>query len=288
MTDKIEIRITLDAPPSRVFEAWTRAGELEQWFAEKAFISEPEKRYDFWGRFTPEAPGPDSGRHRLLAHESPSKLGFSWRVRGEETTVDIGLEKTERGTLLRLKQDVPGRPKTNLSLADFWMLSLENLRLWLKNGSPPVRCDYSSRARGDVELAVDIEATREAVFGGLIRPEELNRWIAAKAEVEPVRGGRISFGWPEGGPIKILEIVPNQKLAYSWAEDVPETVVTWTLQGSGSKTRLLLVHSGFAADRGTEDYRTGWLKHVVWLKSMLEEGPSWKGPEPVTTDWTAV
>jgi hypothetical protein len=37
------------------------------------------------------------------------------------------------------------------------------------------------------------------------------------------------------------------------------------------------VHSGFG-DRDTEDFRTGWLKHVVWMKALVERGDSWVPP----------
>ncbi len=288
MTEKIEFKIDINAPASKVFEALTEAGKLEQWFAEKAYVSQSKKQYDFWGRYTPEAPGPESGRNHLLTYEPHTKLGFNWRVRGEETQVNIALEETTGGTSVRLEHEAPARPHTHLSLGDFWMLSFENLRRFLKDGSAPIRCDYSSPPRGDVELAVEIGATPEDVYRGLTRPEEVNRWIADKADIEPVVGGRYSFGW-EWGPVKILDLVPNEKLVHSWTEpDMPETVVTWTLEGSGGKTRLLLVHSGFAPDRETEDLRTGWMKHVIWLKVMLEQGESWQAPGVITMDHEAV
>ncbi len=284
MTEKIELNIEFETGPPRVFDALTRPDALEQWFAERAFVSETEKRYDFWGRFTPDAPGEEAGRHRLRVYQPDERLGFDWRLRGEDTTVEMRLEEAGGKTLLRFEQDVPARPKTECAVGDFWMLSFENLRRWLKDGSTPVRCDYSEIPRGSVELSIDFEADRDAVFGALLGPDELNRWIAAKAEVDPVLGGRMSFGWEGEGPVKILEIVPSEKLAYSWRHgDEPETVVSWSLEGSEGKTRLLLVHSGFG-DRATEDFRTGWLKHVLWMKAMLEQGESWTGPELVSMD----
>jgi hypothetical protein len=88
-------------------------------------------------------------------------------------------------------------------------------------------------------------------------------------------GGKYDFGW-SGGPINILEIEPGRKLSYSWHYgDDPETIVTWALEGSEGGTRLTLVHSGFAPDRPTHDYTTGWHKFVNDLKSMIEIGSSW-------------
>jgi uncharacterized protein YndB with AHSA1/START domain len=283
MNPKIEIAIDVAAKPPTVFEALTETSKLEQWFAERAFVSASESRFDFWGRFTPGHPGPDSGRHALRAFEPPRKLAFDWKLRGKETRVDIALDETKDGTLVRLEHDAPLRAGTEMSLADFWLLSFENLRRFVEDGKAPVRCDYSSTPRGRVDLAVDIDADPEEVFDALMRPEKLDVWMAAKSEVEPRVGGRYRFGWPGEGPIRILDLVPGEKLSYSWAHaGDPETVVTWTLEGSGGKTRLELVHSGFG-DRDTEDFRTGWLKHILWMKGLVEKA-SFKAPALARSD----
>jgi uncharacterized protein YndB with AHSA1/START domain len=281
MSPPIEIAIDVAAPPSRVFEALTRTAELERWFTEKAFVSEADGRFDFWGRHTPGNPDRESGRHRLRAFEPEARLTFEWSLRQKDTTVDIALERSPRGTSVKLTHDAPRRGSTEISIADFWLLSFENLRRFLEEGKAPVLCDYSTTPRGAAELVVDIEASPEAVFQALTRPLDLDRWMTAKSTVEPVVGGRMSFGWPAEGPVRILSIVPNERLSYSWAHaNDPETVVTWTLErpnGRGAATRLTLVHSGFG-DRDTEDFRTGWLKHVVWMKALVERGASWAPP----------
>lgn len=286
MNDGIDIRMEIDAPPAKVFEALTTTAYLEAWFAERAQVSTDEARYDFWGRFTPYAPGPEEGRHRLLSVESNAKLVFRWPVRGAETTVAIDIAPRAGGALLRLKHDAPPRERGDLSLADFWMLSFENLRRFLRDGAAPLRCDYTSIPHDVVELDLEIEASREEVFRGLTDERILNRWIAAgSADVEPTLGGRYRY-WDGQGPIKILSIVPNEKLSCSWkyGED-PETVVSWTLSGSEGRTRISLVHSGFGRD--VEDFRTGWLRHMLWLKETLEQGESWSRPVLATTDCRA-
>ena len=198
----IEIAIDVAAPPSRVFEALTRASELERWFTEKAFVSESEGRFDFWGRHTPGNPGRDAGRHRLRAFEPALRLAFEWSLRGKDTTVDIALAPSSRGTSLKLMHDAPPRGVTEISVADFWFLSLENLRRFLEEGKAPVLCDYSTAPKGGAEIVVDIEAPPEAVFRALTHPSDLDRWMTAKSSVEPVVGGRMSFGWPTDGPVR--------------------------------------------------------------------------------------
>jgi uncharacterized protein YndB with AHSA1/START domain len=290
MSERVAVQLNIAVAPEKVFRALTRSDELARWFAEHADVSLSEKRYDFWGRFTLEAPDRAQGHHPILALEPDRRLKFGWRVRGAETTVEITLAPKAKDTSLALVQDgLPPRPSGQASLADFWDLSLLNLQGWLERQAVGPRCDYASGQRGDVRLSVEIDASREAVFQALIKPEELERYIAQKAIVEPRAGGRYSFGWQNDGPIKILELVPNEKLSYSWWYERPEdTIVTWALEGSGGRTRLVLVHSGFGADRLSEDFRTGWLAFLVRIKALVESGPAWQTPTATANDYTAV
>lgn len=179
---------------------------------------------------------------------------------------------------------MPERKTGEASFTDFWDLSLENLRGWVERRVIGARCDFSGERTGDVHLEVDIAAPPEAVFHALITPEELDRYFATRAVVEPYVGGRYDFGWGNGGPVKILELAPPEKLTYSWEyPPEPPTVVTWTLERSGGGTRLMLVHSGFGSERLTEEYQTGWLNCLNRIKFLVEGGPTWRVPSHPTT-----
>lgn len=76
---------------------------------------------------------------------------------------------------------------------------------------------------------------------------------------------------------KVLEIVPFEKLVYSWkagpGNDVItlDTVVEWTLKKYGNGTKLLLKHKGFketnlAIFTGMTD---GWEKNIQKMISFL-------------------
>jgi uncharacterized protein YndB with AHSA1/START domain len=261
-----ELQIALNATPDTILAAWTDA--LPNWFAEYADVSIPEKRYDFWGDFTPGAPDRDGGRHPLLDYKAGKALKFSWRLGEEESVIEIGIYPREAQQIVVVRQEgsIP---------EDFWFLSLENLRRHL-DGKPPVRCDYTQPMLGDIERTIEIDGAPEAVFDLLIKPEQLNRWIASNATVEPVVGGRYDYGWPNDTSLtKILELVPNQRLKIDLQHE-NEEIITWTLEGSGGKTRLTLVHSGFAPDQYTGDISTGWLNFMSWMKSIVEYGDSWQ------------
>lgn len=282
----LHMQIALTAPPERIFEALTTADQLNIWFAEQANVSLDEKIYAFWGKFTLGAPNQEAGQHRLLAYERNKSLKFQWFYQEAETTVAFYIEPREQGAILILQQDVsPG--SHNISKAnfeDFWFLSLENLRRFLDGKAVVARCDFSAMKPGDFSHTIDIDASPETVFDALINPAQLNRWIASNAVVEPVVGGKYDYGWKGIDGVKILEIKPSEKLAIHWPEANPEaeapvnTVVTWTLEGSGGKTRLTIVHSGFAPTTPTDGIQAGWLNFINWIKSMLEYGAVWQPP----------
>lgn len=289
MSKTIEIHIDLNASPEAVFAALTDANALEAWFAERAEVDLNQGRYAFWGRYTPEAPAREAARQQLIEAQSPQALCLGWRVRGGETTVAYALQPQGRGTRLRLcHEGLPPWRKGEYSFSDFWSMALENLRTWLDRGVVGARCEFDAPRHGDIRLDIEIDAPPEHVFKALTDPKEMERYIAQQATVELKVGGRYSFGWESGGPIKILDLVPNELLSYSWRferEGEPETAVTWELAGSGGKTRLTLVHSGFDPAEPRNDYGVGWMGFLVWMKSMLESGPGWKRAELRSVDY---
>jgi uncharacterized protein YndB with AHSA1/START domain len=276
VTQPLRIQIALPAASPAVFKALTNSNQLRAWFAEHADVSLSEKRYDFWGRFTPEAPDRDHGRHPLLSLEDGRAVEFGWKLTGQDTTVKFQLEPRGDQLLFVLTQSgiAQSHDSSHFTFEDFWFLSLENLRRFA-HGKAAVRCDFTRPMVGDIQHSVEIDGTSDAVFDVLIKPEQLERWIASHATVEPVVGGDYDFGWGMGEPLKILELIPNEKLAISWPEG-NGTVVTWTLNASGGKTRLTLVHSGFAPDQPTGGLNAGWLNFASWIKSIVEFGPDWQ------------
>ena len=248
------------------------------WFAEFADIRLDEHSFDYWGRFTPGCPTREQGYHQLTAVEPGHHLRWTWDVPGHSTEVAVMLAPRDDGTLVVVRHAVPTDHEIAApNFEDFWLLSLENLRRHLDRRSDVVRCDFSAIRGGDISHSVLIDGSRDEVFGALIRPDQLERWIASRAIVEPKVGGRYELGWEQGGPVKILELVTDERLATVWPEET-ETVVTWTLEELDGKTRLTLVHSGFAPDQPTGGLDAGWLNFMSWIKSLVEYGPAWRPP----------
>jgi uncharacterized protein YndB with AHSA1/START domain len=289
VSETITAELTIAAPRTAVFEALSANAALTTWFAEAAEIAPETHSFDFWGRYTPETPCREGGRHPLFNWDPERGVAFGWNVRGAATTVTVSLAEAERGTRVTLVHaDVPDRQPGQYSFADFWDLSLQNLRGWVERREIGRRCDFSLHEKDAVRLSMAVGAAPAEVFAALIEPRLLDRYVASSATVEPHVGGRYDFGWEDGGPVQILELVTGERLAYAWEySGEPATVVTWTLEASGGETHVVLVHSGFGPDRVNDDYSTGWLKFLHSLKFMLETGRDWQAPSFSSTDYEA-
>ncbi|MDH3891864.1 MAG: SRPBCC domain-containing protein [candidate division Zixibacteria bacterium] len=273
---ELNLGIDIKASVEKVYLALTDPRALTNWFAEHTDVSIEDSRYDFWGRSTPDNPSREQGCHRLIRVIPEKLLEFEWRLRDIDSIVQYELHTSSPGCVLTMyHRDFPQSRPNQSSIGDFWSHALEGLRHWLERGRAYQLLDYSQVQKGDVRVSVEIDAVPSMVFRALTDATQMERWIGSKGAIDPKPGGKIDFGWGMG-PIKILEIVPDAKLAYSWQwEGEPETIATWTLGGSGGKTRVTIVQSGFAPDRDNEDYFIGWSKFAARLKTMLEEGPDW-------------
>ncbi len=277
MNKVLHIQQTIAAPASTVFNALTEDKALKTWFAEHASVSLDDGRYDFWGRLTPETPGREGGRHEIEIHEPGRRLQYRWRLRDGDTTVDLRLTERDGETVVGMwHHDIPSVPGS-FSMNDIWSLWLENLRRYV-DGRPTVRCDFSSIAPGDFTHAVEIDGSVAEVWNTLVEPEAKTRWIAHSDTASPAVG-RDWIDWGEGaGALKILDLVPNERLVLGWEIDGEPTVVTWSIEGAAGKARLTLTHSGFGPDRRTDGEWAGWLAYLVRVQSLVEYGIDWLPP----------
>jgi uncharacterized protein YndB with AHSA1/START domain len=127
------------------------------------------------------------------------------------------------------------------------------------------------------------------IWRTLTTGELIGRWLMAPTGFEPVRGKRFTFQTKPAGAwdgvihCEVLEVVPNERLAYGWKSGddgnvgygAPlDTVVTWTLTPVGSGTRLRLVHAGFVTPKNDAAFDTmsaGWSKVIHSVGSIAGE-----------------
>lgn len=281
MSTPLHFQHTINARPERVFDALTQREALETWFAEHADVALEEGRYDFWGCHTPETPSRERGRHAIILFEPNRRLQYVWQLRGSDTTVDFRLTQKDSKTIVGLwHENIPSVPQGQpgcYSLGDIWWLWLENLRRYTE-GRSVVRSDFSVDMRGDLVKSIDIDGSPEDVWRALTDPDLRNQWIAAGV-TDDIAVGEDWIDWgDEHGGLKVLEIHPGQSFSMAWEIENTPTVVTWTVEGTGSRTRLTLAHSGFAPDRQSDGEWGGWITYLSMIKSVVEYGREWLPP----------
>jgi len=84
--------------------------------------------------------------------------------------------------------------------------------------------------------------------------------VGGKYHIDFWSHGKDNFG-------EFLEIVPDRKIVFSWCESFvpdrkPDTRVSIELFPDGSKTRLVLVHTGFTSQEISDAHQNGWMAGV--------------------------
>jgi uncharacterized protein YndB with AHSA1/START domain len=107
------------------------------------------------------------------------------------------------------------------------------------------------------------------VFASITDSEAVTRWFGFPIEIEPYVGGRFAMGGlaNDPSPAKVLELEPDRRFSLDWGGP---GVGTWELEGSGGKTRLTLVQSGFDAERPPYAAWGGFLAGVAELRRYHE------------------
>ncbi|MDB5023540.1 MAG: hypothetical protein JWP78_1295 [Mucilaginibacter sp.] len=125
----------------------------------------------------------------------------------------------------------------------------------------------------------------ERVWEYLTKPELMEQWLM-KNDFQPIIGLDFQF---RTGPIpsldfdgifycKVLEVIPFEKLSYSWksgpgeGEITLDSVVIWKLEPKDKGTELFLEHSGFAKKENLDFYTGllhGWLEKFQKMDELL-------------------
>ena len=79
---------------------------------------------------------------------------------------------------------------------------------------------------------------------------------------------------------KVLELVPNKRLVYSWkggpkpGNITLDSTVVWTLTSKDKGTELLLEHNGFATDEAMQQIFSvmdaGWLQNIQKIAALIK------------------
>ncbi|MBB6499920.1 SRPBCC family protein [Pedobacter cryoconitis] len=125
----------------------------------------------------------------------------------------------------------------------------------------------------------------EKVWKAITDKDEMKQWYFDIAEFKPEKGFEFTFDAGDKNVMythlcKITEVIPHQKLSYSWAYQDFEgyTVVTFELFPEGDQTRLKLTHTGLETfpqgnpSFARESFAGGWTAIIgKSLKEFVEK-----------------
>jgi uncharacterized protein YndB with AHSA1/START domain len=135
-----------------------------------------------------------------------------------------------------------------------------------------------------IERIVEIAHPQEKVWAALTTAEGLGTWFGNEATIDLRPGGAAQLTWTDGttANLRLERVEEPTVFAYTWhiyglPEDDPRrTYVEFTLEPSGSGTRLRVVESGFAqlpddAHQTAYDGNSrGWIKELDELVDYLD------------------
>lgn len=132
-----------------------------------------------------------------------------------------------------------------------------------------------------------IETTPGRVFNALTRPDEIARWWADEARVQPEVGSLGEFRFrPPAGVLRfeVAELDQDKKVSWISRQGPPHwagTSVTWQLEPVPNGIKVVFTHEGFAqADEAYKQTRGNWDYFLDSLKSYLETGKGTPGLPP--------
>jgi uncharacterized protein YndB with AHSA1/START domain len=290
-TRELTLTRMIDAPQALVYQAFTDPAMMTQWWGPHGFTN-TECAIDAQpkGKWKINMSSPEFPNHwcngSFVETKPNEKIVFI--SRGFLDANDrAGIESRNTVTL----ENVDG--KTRLTLHITLMHLDEQLQLAWEGSA-----EGWSQSLEKLNATVYGIATRQLIFERLLNApvatvwkaltdgNEMKKWYfdlpGFKAEV----GYRFQF---TGGPApdrqylhvcEVTEVIPQQKLTYSWRYDGYEgnSFVTFQLFAEGSKTRLVLSHKGLEtfpasnADFGAHNFVKGWT-HILHtsLRKYVEQ-----------------
>jgi uncharacterized protein YndB with AHSA1/START domain len=129
---------------------------------------------------------------------------------------------------------------------------------------------------------------KETVWEYLTKSELLEQWLM-KNDFQPIVGHEFRFitkpipslNFDGVCHCKVIEIIPFEKLSYSWkggsgkGEVTLDTVVEWKLVPADKGTELFLEHSGFGKGEHVNIFAgmtDGWAKNIQKIINLLNAG----------------
>jgi uncharacterized protein YndB with AHSA1/START domain len=308
-TDRIEKRVTLDAPRSRVWRALTDVTQFNTWFGVQLA--------------TPFAPGAEvSGRLTIRNYEhvtlaiwiekmEPERFfSFRWHPYAIEPGVDYAdepttlvtftLEDAAGGTRLTIVESgfdaIPEsrRVKAFSMNSKGWDGQAENLRRFV---AAETQADSPSTEKKMVDIIhrIGIKAPIAKVYSALSTVEGVAGWWTRETTGESRPGGTVNvrFLSPTGDEVgrmefEMVELIPNTEVRWRFRAGPEEwigTDVTFTLSQNGDTTVVLFGHRNWReAVEFTAHCSMKWATFLLSLRALVETGKGRPSPDDLKID----
>ena len=251
-----EVVITreFDAPRDRVFQAWTDPQQLAQWWGPRGFTNPVCDWHPQPGRaiyVVMRAPNgveyPMAGEFREVV--SPERLVFTSGALDEknqflfEQLQTVTFAERDGKTLVKIHMRVlRTTAEGNKYLGGYEAgmgQSLDRL------------AEQAVEFQGPLVVERAFDAPVEQVWLAITTPAAMQEWYFEIPEFQPTPGREFQFmveheGFKYFHQCRVEEVIPAQKLAYTWRYEGYEgdSLVTFELSAEGTKTRLKLTHTG--------------------------------------------
>jgi|CXWL01.1.fsa_nt_gi uncharacterized protein YndB with AHSA1/START domain len=135
------------------------------------------------------------------------------------------------------------------------------------------------------KLKVDIKSPIEKVFQAWTDDAIVTKWFSVKANIEPVKGGRVAFEWLGGDKLddKIIDVRKAKLFHFPFGPKGEQVLVTFTKIKEGTRLELHQFNMKTTpADRITMHMgcKTGWVFFLSNCKAFLEAGHDLRSHDP--------
>ena len=291
---ELSITRVLNAPQELVWEVWTKPEHIAHWWGPVGFSTTTHemniKPGGIW-RFIMHGPDGRDYPNKIVFIEVVKPELLIYKHTGEDDTEDVkfhvtvNFEKQGNKTKLIMNSLFETAEELERVIKEFgakegMVQHVNRLEEYLENNQPAKLVDEK------VMIERTYNAPVEKVWKALTDKDEMKKWYFDLAEFKPEPGFEFQF-YGEGKQgekflhlCKVIEVIPNKKLTYSWRYDGYEgnSFVTFELFPEGDKTKVRLSHKGLESfpvtsnkDFAKENFIEGWTYIIgTGLKEYVE------------------
>jgi len=273
----------------KVWEAITNPEKLKYWFTDIDLELKPGGKLTV--HFRDEAKTASYGK--IIVVEKPNRFVWMWETEQAEWELSSEGPDKCRVVLTYSKLDEKFAEKAPAGfhlLLDRLVLALDGSKEIFPFGTDipefePIREEYERvvfkqfpelERLKPIVVEKTVNASADRVWKAITDKEQMKQWYFDLSEFKPEVGFEFSFpGQGHKGEkyihlCKVTEVIPNQKLSYTWKyEGYPgESVVTFELFPDGKGTKVKLTHDGLASfpsdnsDFAKSSFNQGWTELI--------------------------